>query len=219
MPTYCFPVVNPESISMLKDVVLMLSGVAGATIAFQGLTTWRRQLAGANDYELARRALMSLYLLRDAVKRCRDPYISPVEYPQLPSGEGAGLRWSEILARGEIGAYAARWNGIEAARTALDGVLLEAEVLWSSDFRIGIKDADACLRKLKTALRDHQRALHEWSQSDNDRKGQPSPSAVLKEPDEGKDAFGDEFLAALKPAEKLLKRHLPSSRAEQQTQQ
>lgn len=59
--------VTSEIISIIKDVVTIISLGIGAYIALNGLNTWKRQLTVQAEYNLARRLLIAVYKFRDAI--------------------------------------------------------------------------------------------------------------------------------------------------------
>ncbi|OQY20711.1 MAG: hypothetical protein B6I35_10155, partial [Anaerolineaceae bacterium 4572_32.2] len=71
-----------EYITLAKDVVTILAALVAATVAIMGLRTWRKQLRGKTEYELARRLLRSVYRVRDAIRIVRNPFISSAETVQ-----------------------------------------------------------------------------------------------------------------------------------------
>src|SRR3990170_7831809 len=62
-----------------RDVTSFLSAIALTIIAYAGLRTWRSQLKGKTEYELARRVLHRVYGIREAVREVRKPYIGASE--------------------------------------------------------------------------------------------------------------------------------------------
>ena len=44
-----------------KEIILTIAAIIGVVVAFVGLRTWRKQLKGNTEYELARRFLHSVY--------------------------------------------------------------------------------------------------------------------------------------------------------------
>ena len=50
---------------VVKDFVTIVSLIIASVVAILGLQTWRRQLKGTAEYDLARKVLMAVYKLRD----------------------------------------------------------------------------------------------------------------------------------------------------------
>ena len=69
----------PEIVSLIKDISSIISGTILIVIAIMGLQTWKRQLKGNTEYELARRFLSAVYKIRDAISYIRNPFVSAGE--------------------------------------------------------------------------------------------------------------------------------------------
>src|SRR3989304_91489 len=66
-------------LTFVKDIVTLISLAVAALVAIKGLQTWRRQLKGTADYDLAKRLLKAAYRLRDALQAVRNPFMSSGE--------------------------------------------------------------------------------------------------------------------------------------------
>jgi hypothetical protein len=60
-----------EAMAALRELVLIAASSIAAVVALLGLRTWKKQLKGRTDYELARRLLKSAYAVRDALQIVR----------------------------------------------------------------------------------------------------------------------------------------------------
>ena len=117
--------------SLTKDVFVIIgvvvSGVA-VWVAFyigsQGLDTWRRQLKGASDHQLSRRALIELYAFRDAMSEAR----SPLMLYSVEMEEGESFQKANHRARCRN--YEERLDKLSSARRKIQVTLLESEALW-----------------------------------------------------------------------------------------
>lgn len=122
-------------ISTLSDIAVGGAAVIGAVVAWKGLGTWRQQLKGANEYELARRILKCTYHLRDAIAAARSPVMFGGEMPKPPSEESARMGAEQIRFYGTTRAYEERWRNVQERRSALQAELLEAEALWGAKLK------------------------------------------------------------------------------------
>jgi hypothetical protein len=61
---------------LLSNTLQTLATVAAVTVGYMGLSTWKKQLKGKTEYQLARRCLIGIYKLRDAINEVRHPLIS-----------------------------------------------------------------------------------------------------------------------------------------------
>jgi hypothetical protein len=102
-------------------VVAAVTGI-GVYIAARGLRSWRAQLEGSAHFDLARRLLLEVYRLRDAVEAVR----SPIMYKAEASDADSKLPW-------EVAAYERRWQLVLDARAPLQVCVYEARILWGDE--------------------------------------------------------------------------------------
>lgn len=67
---------TPEVVSAIADSATAIAAAGGIGIAFAGLRTWRDQLTGQNEYEVARRLLRVALATRDRIAFVRHPVIT-----------------------------------------------------------------------------------------------------------------------------------------------
>ena len=119
------------ALSLVKDIALTTAGVTGTYVAIRGLSTWRRQLRGQTDYDVARKVLRCTYRFRDAFEAARSPFMWPSEMVPLPDEppSEAHAQQTHQQQRG----YRRRLQALWEAGRSLDAELLEAEVLWGGN--------------------------------------------------------------------------------------
>ena len=127
-----------EYITLAKDVMTILAALVAATVAILGLRTWRKQLRGKTEYELARRLLRNVYRVRDAIRIVRNPFVSSAETVQAMREAEIDIEAFDPLntqhtALSQQAVRQRRWKGIQEAFTELDVDALEAEVIWGHD--------------------------------------------------------------------------------------
>src|SRR4051794_30797021 len=71
-----------EVLPVIKDCVTIIATVTGASVALIGLSAWKRQLRGKENYDLARRLLRAAYSARDAIAMIRSPLITGGEFDE-----------------------------------------------------------------------------------------------------------------------------------------
>ncbi|QXI02487.1 hypothetical protein HV782_011035 [Pseudomonas monsensis] len=127
--------------SLTKDVFsiigTIISGSAvGVAYYFgqQGLHTWRRQLRGSADHDLARRLLIELYKLRDEIQRARSPAIFSFEGVPF-EGEVVSDEPKQSSYAFNERAYRRRLAAMDHARNPLQATMLEAEAIWGPDLK------------------------------------------------------------------------------------
>ena len=131
-------------ISDITNIVLALAAVAGAVIAALGLWTWRHELYGRADFELARRVIRGVYELRHEVRQIRN-IVSP-----------------EFLDT--------QYERLNKKASELDVALLEAEVLWGNMLQPPKKALKECLSTLRVTMRRYFRSQKQQLQLTDKQK-------------------------------------------------
>jgi hypothetical protein len=124
-----------EVISIASDVTVALASFGAVCIAWRGLDTWRRQLKGQTEYDLARRVLVSLFKFRDAIYAVRHPAMWVSESPTMPDDNKKSLTREEVLHAGRMGEYEKRWERLNEPRSSLYADLIEAEAIWGPELK------------------------------------------------------------------------------------
>ena len=141
--------------AIARDVMVAVSAAVGAGTALWGVNTWRRQLAGQDEYEAALRALKAAYKLRDAIAIVRNPWMGSEEQgaalqelgESLPDGDDS-VRSKKLIAM----TYTVRWRGINDAIQDLDVARVEAEALWGQSCSDAFKPLRTCIGRLNWAV-------------------------------------------------------------------
>lgn len=126
---------NIPSVSDVKDAVTTIAAGVGIYVALAGLSTWKRQLKGQTDHDLARRILVTAYRYREAIKGVRHPAMFGNEFPEPPEPQRARMHPDQIRHYGLAQAYQNRWNKVQEQRVELYTSLLEAEALWGTELK------------------------------------------------------------------------------------
>jgi len=131
----------------IKDVFSIIGIVATVVLGTIGLFTWKRQLRGTSEYELAKKAVFLTYEIDQLVNNVRNPmlYLSKEEVE-------AGRRIEE-----ELRIYNDRLQELFNKWTELQLVRLEAKVVWSTAAHDCFDDIKDCIGDLKAAI-----WLHFW---------------------------------------------------------
>ncbi|MCB6541364.1 hypothetical protein KM92DES2_11627 [uncultured Desulfovibrio sp.] len=58
-------------ISIAKDWLTLIIAGCGVWVAWQGLRTWRRQLKGTSQFDVAKRLMLKVYQIRRDIEYCR----------------------------------------------------------------------------------------------------------------------------------------------------
>jgi hypothetical protein len=187
-----------EWLGAISNVVIAAAAVAAAVIAWRGLKTWRDELRGRTEYDLARRVMHAVYRVREAIRFVRSPHMLSGEYegrpgrnPDAITSDSADVRY----------AYQARWGKVSEAMVELDAVSLECEVLWGSSLSQARAELAKCLAELQVNVMKHLRASDNAGLTFLSRK--PMTAEELKANDaiiweiSDQDAFGDRVQAAV----------------------
>ena len=179
-----------EWVKLIMSVVTGLAALTGAVVAVLGLSTWRRQLRGGAEYELARRVLRAVLALRNEIRNLRCLY-APIGFS------------------GSADAIPRQLESLNRAAIELDAELVEAEVMWNSLLSGPKQSLKNCVDDLWVKTRSHRqvserlRAQHA-SDSLRDKLGEIEAFLAPGEPDNdvlGRDvqAAVDAFAAGLRP--------------------
>ncbi|TKK11767.1 hypothetical protein PflCFBP13510_12255 [Pseudomonas fluorescens] len=142
--SYCLALTDVDW-SLTKDVLGVVGTFVGAIISAaavlvaykfgnEGLNTWKRQLRGTTDHELAKRVLIELYRYKSSMERARSPFMFGYEM-QLDPDEGEGLGFSAKRHLGRRKGYQRRLDLVAEARAPIESSLIEAEAIWGVELR------------------------------------------------------------------------------------
>lgn len=148
-------------LSFLRDLVTIASLGVAAVVAINGLQTWRRQLKGTADYELAKRLLKATYRLRDALQSVRTPFMSSGEVAQAMKEAQLDIKPSDegYHAASNTAVYQMRWKPVVEAYQALELEAIETEALWGPEARTATTTIRKSIASLNIALGT---VLEEW---------------------------------------------------------
>lgn len=129
-----------------KEVITLGVACIGVYAALEGLSTWKRQLTGQTEYELARQLLRCTYILREALRDVRRPQIL-IDEQVLPEGF-ASLSPRQVDYAIMHTAHHNRWSKVLNARAELQTELIKGEVVWNK----AVKDKYERLFELQQEL-------------------------------------------------------------------
>lgn len=208
------PCIN-DLTALIKDVVVTGVSGFGAYIAWRGLSTWQRQIAGQSSFTLARNLLIGLFKYREAVRNVRNQFMWPEEVA-LTEEERIGKTSDEISFLGSVKGYNARWKNLREVRATVYADLIESEALWGKDlsqlflplFELQSElelDTTYYLKTLNPDLSKHTRdSLEKIRSARRNSLFAPIPA------DDTKDAFNTDFLIKTSVVEQYLRSKLPA---------
>ena len=111
-------------VTFIKDIITGCAAAIAAYIAIKGYNTWKEQLRGRSEHELARRVLVAVYRVRDALQ--------PILFIAEIEDEGAmaltPLDYSDLKKSLED-----KFEKLHEMETQLSVELLEAEAMWGDE--------------------------------------------------------------------------------------
>ena len=110
-------------LSLAKDIVSIVGPIGALTLGIIGLSTWRRQLRGTAEYEVAKKALRLTYEVQDAIRAVRSPMMY---FRQEEVEAGRALQEEQRI-------YQERLNRLEGRWSELRTVILESKFIWGPE--------------------------------------------------------------------------------------
>ena len=139
-------------------MITAAAAATGAIVAILGLRTWKAQLRGHTEYDLARRLLRSVFKVRDEIAGVRNPFMSAGEIQA--AFDAAGVKPQPELGfdkRSNQLVYEKRWSDLADALSTMQVELLEAQVIWGDRAKAIERDLRMCVAELNAAVSLHLR--------------------------------------------------------------
>ncbi|WP_258544318.1 hypothetical protein [Alteromonas lipotrueae] len=133
--------------AITKDVFTIIGTISAIVIGAIGLTTWRRQLKGTSEYEVAKKAILLTYEIEQAIQGVRNPML------HLPKDEVESGRRLEA----EQQIYADRFVILENKWAELQTIKLESKVIWDNAAAESFNEIRDIIGKLRGGI-----WLHFW---------------------------------------------------------
>jgi hypothetical protein len=119
-------------VSLIRDIITGISALIVAIVAVIGLGTWKKQLKGKTEYEIAQKLLRAVYRVRRAINVIRNPFIGVAEIREAMNEANMvydpGAHVNNALNHELV--FQKRWRGVLDAFVDMDAYGLEAETLW-----------------------------------------------------------------------------------------
>jgi hypothetical protein len=193
-----------EKISgVVKDLATGGAAVTAAIIAVKGLKTWKRQLLGNTNYDLARRFLRATYKLREAIRYVRMPFMSAAEIIEARKAVGLSVDTDTLGGKeNERVTYQIRWRKLSDALVEFNAELLESEALWGKNIRARSELLLKCVGELNGAI-------NEWLRSRTHLNEARDIEVVAIIYDAGEsNSYSDRLGSAIEAIENELRPHL-----------
>lgn len=148
--------INRPTISLAKDLITVILTIVGLLIARSGLLTWKRQVKGVKEFEIAYNLNYSLLKLREAIKHVRNPFIWNAENSKalqhFKNKYSDSSNNEDLKRNSDTYVYEMRWEEITKSYTEMESHLLGAEVLWGPEILDKISPLKDKVIKLKISL-------------------------------------------------------------------
>lgn len=201
-----------DVVSVIKDFVLMAGSGAGVYLAATNLNTWKRQLAGQSDHELARNLLVHLFKYRSAIEMIRHPFMSSLEMGIDEELGKDGVTFEKAQYKGMIKAYNARWKVLTDEKAELQAYVVEARALWGEEladkFKVLAPFELELYQALDTLVRMQAPNLPAHTKKSLEEQHAKQSSALNISEDSNKDSFMSKFNEKYLEIENLLREKL-----------
>lgn len=144
-------------VSNVKDFLEIAFWMCWWFFAWQGLSTWKKQIKWNVEYDTARKILNLVYKIRHWVSIIRNPFVSAFEMKY--SWDRKWLSDLEIHQAWEREAYINRMDLLNESRQRILIDILEAEVLWWNKIKLLLYNLIQKTRKLDSALQDYFKSM------------------------------------------------------------
>jgi hypothetical protein len=148
---------DAEMVSLISDIVVGVSALGVAVIAFFGLRTWRRELTGKAKFNLARDLMLLGFKLEALFEGARHPFTYSTEYADRPRKEDETQNVSQVL--DEWYARANRLKTLHENLIKIQEASWEAQILLNEDSKNSVSEAVAVYRhsfvELSSAIDSH----------------------------------------------------------------
>ena len=114
-------------ISIAKDWLTLIIAGCGVWVAWQGLRTWRRQLKGTSQFDVAKRLMLKVYQIRQDIEFCRAPFRTIQIFTH--DGDGKPIPKSEQQYYSSNKEMWSRFNVIVKTLNEIEFLLFESEII------------------------------------------------------------------------------------------
>ncbi len=108
-----------ENVAILQSIVTVIALLFGMYVAWSGLSTWKEQMYAKANYDLARRILIAVYKVRNAILNAR------LDAKLFKTDDVKKNTWDDLERK--------QLELVKIETTALEIELPEAEVMWGSE--------------------------------------------------------------------------------------
>lgn len=140
-------------ISIAKDWLTLIIAGCGVWVAWQGLKTWRRQLKGTSQFDVAKRLMLKVYQIRQDIEYCRSSVrkISIFTHNEdgQPIPEREQLRYSSDREMKD------RFKYIIKTSSEMDFLLFESEIILGKELREFFQPIEEVCYMLRDSIEEY----------------------------------------------------------------
>jgi hypothetical protein len=198
-------------IGLIKDIVLLVTGIIASLVALIGLNTWKKHLKGKVEYDLSRKLLTKTYRLRDLISFVRSSYMSGAEMQNPPDNSPFSKTEEGKRYYNAYTGYMNRFKPINETKARLLTDLLEAEALWGDSIR---QQYNRLFHQMNVLVVEIESYLRDINPETRYRRDMPDPrieqqlKIMYSREKVENDEYWQEFVSILNEIEKLIKPHL-----------
>ncbi|MDC7714533.1 hypothetical protein PQU96_10400 [Vogesella sp. LYT5W] len=136
-----------EIIGLVTSLIGSLAGLGAVVVAYMGLQTWKKQLIGTKQHELAGKLIRSVYEYQER--------FNDVRYPSLLASEMPADANTVPMPKAD---YGKRWEALDSAKLKMKGASFDAKaglLLKSKEVDELLNDFSVLQSELHTALDEY----------------------------------------------------------------
>jgi len=190
-----------EILLIIKEIIVVLSLLAGVVIAYFGLRTWNKQLKGTTKYKIAKNILIKTFKLRDEFSRARAPFMSSAEMSNARDSEEDSNE--DLSFRANI----KRLNKLDDVKRELEVIRLEADAVFGREETEEIQSLIDKVYEVNRSFNETQEIKNKIL-NEEERKIMKEVRSVLYGTGSAKDKFGQKIDTLVNEIEEKFKEYL-----------
>ena len=140
-------------ISIAKDWLTLIIAGCGVWVAWQGLRTWRRQLKGTSQFDVAKRLMLKVYQIRQDVEFCRAPFRTIQMFTHDEDGKPIPKNEQQYYSSNKE--MWSRFNVIVKTLNEIEFLLFESEIIIDKKIRSIFMPIEEVCRELRLSIEEY----------------------------------------------------------------
>lgn len=142
------------NLSILKEIITILSICIASYVGLQGLSTWKKSLSGTERHQKAKDLLLDLYTYKDHFYNYRHPAIFAYEYPQFENGSNSSP-FKMTTYDDKVFVYQNRLNKVKDYAKKLYIHKLEGKILFGHELDEKIQQVFSLENRVSNEIRNY----------------------------------------------------------------